>query len=66
MSVTEKTFVDQVTVNEQNIVFVREATVIEKNGEEISKTYHRYSLVKGQDISTQPEKVKTICSAIWG
>lgn len=65
MSFTEKTIVDQITVLDDGIVLVREANIIEKDGSEISKTYHRYSLNKGQDISSQPNKVKVICQAAW-
>lgn len=65
MALSEKTVVDQITVGPQDTVFVRETTIIEKDGGEIAKTYHRYSLVKGQDISEQPDKVKAVCTAAW-
>jgi hypothetical protein len=44
---------------------VREATCILKNGEEIAKTYHRWALTPGQDVSDQPANVQAIAAAAW-
>ena len=65
MSLTKETQVDQITVAEQNIVLYREVTRILENGEEISKKYHRTSLVPGQDLTGQPANVVAICNAVW-
>ena len=65
MSLTKETQVDQITVSEQNIVLYREVTRILENGEEISKKYHRTSLVPGQDITNQPANVIAVCNAVW-
>jgi len=65
MSLTKSTVVDQITVTENGIVLFREATRILEDGVELSKTFHRSSLVPGQDISAVPAKVQAICNAAW-
>jgi hypothetical protein len=65
MALTKETTVDQITVTENGIVLVREATVIKEDGEEISKKYNRSSFVPEQDISDQPSNVQSICAAVW-
>ena len=65
MSLTKSTVVDQITVTENGIVLFREATRILENDVELSKSYHRSSLIPGQDISAVPANVQAICSAAW-
>ena len=55
--------IDQITVSELGIILVREATTSEDNT--TAPAYFRYSLVPGQDISTQPNNVKQVCTATW-
>jgi archaellum component FlaF (FlaF/FlaG flagellin family) len=62
---TKESKIDQITVTENGIVLFREATRILEDGVELSKTYHRSSLVPGQDISGVPANVQTICNAAW-
>lgn len=65
MSITKTTNIDQITVTENGIVLYREATRIMEDGNELSKTYHRTSLVPGQDLSGQPANVVAICNIAW-
>ena len=65
MSLTKTTVVDQITVQENGIVLYREATRIMEDGNEISKTYHRSSLVPAQDLTGVPANVVAICNAAW-
>jgi hypothetical protein len=65
MALIEKKIIDQIMVDADNSVFVREATIVEQDDKEIVRTYHRYSLAKGQDISQQPLKVQSVCNAAW-
>jgi len=56
-------------------VQVRKATVIKKDGTEITRTYERYVLDPGSidesdnftdtDISGEPAEVQAICNAVW-
>lgn len=62
---TKESKIDQITVTENGIILFREATRIIEDGVELSKTYHRSSLMPGQDISSVPANVQAICSAAW-
>jgi archaellum component FlaF (FlaF/FlaG flagellin family) len=65
MSIIKSTVVDQITVTENGVVLYREATRILEDGVELSKTFHRSSLLPGQDVSAVPVNVQAICSAAW-
>ena len=65
MEYTEKIEIDRIEVSDFGIILVRQATTIEKDGEFISRTFHRWSLTPDQDISNQEQKVKDICNATW-
>jgi archaellum component FlaF (FlaF/FlaG flagellin family) len=65
MSLTKTTTVDQITVTENGTVLYREATRIMEDGNELSKTYHRSSLMPGQDLTGVPANVVAICNVAW-
>ena len=65
MAITKETVVDQITVTENGIVLYREATRIMEDGNQISQTYHRTSLVPGQDLTGIPANVAAICNVAW-
>ena len=65
MSITKQTSIDQITVTENGIVLYREATRIMEGGNELSKTYHRNSLIPGQDLTDIPANVVAICNVAW-
>ena len=62
---TESSKIDQIeVVNDWNIQ-VRQATIIERDGEFVSSTFHRWVLTPDDDISGQEQKVQDICNAAW-
>jgi hypothetical protein len=65
MALTEKTIIDKIEVLETNSIQVRTANVIEKDGIEISRTFHRHVVNPGDDISEQDPKVQAVANAIW-
>ena len=65
MSLTKTTSIDQITVNENGTVLYREATKILENDVEISKQYHRSSLIPAQDLTGVPANVVAICNTVW-
>ncbi len=65
MAFTEKVEIDSIEVVRDFFVQVRQATVIERDGEFVSRTFHRWSLTPDMDISGQEQKVKDICNAAW-
>ena len=56
-------------------VQVRKATVIKKDGVEISRSFERYVLDAGKldasdnlvdtDISSEPAEIQAVCNAVW-
>jgi len=65
MALIETTKVDQIEIVENGSIQVRTATIIERDGTEISRTFHRHVKHPGQDISNEDAKVQAIANAIW-
>ena len=65
MALTETTKVDQIEVIENNSIQVRTATIIEKDGVELTRTFHRHVCTPGSDVSNEDPKVQAIANAIW-
>ena len=65
MALTEKTSIDQIEVVADWNIQVRQATIIEKDGQQVSRTFHRWVLTPDMDISDQEQKVKDIANAAW-
>lgn len=65
MALTETTKVDQIEVVENGSIQVRTATVIEKDGVELTRTYHRHVKHPGQDVSNEDPRVQAIANAVW-
>ena len=65
MALTETTKVDQIEVVENGSIQIRTATIIEKDGTEVSRTFHRHVKHPGEDVSTEDPKVQAIANAIW-
>ena len=61
MSLDKEIKIDRVEVVENGTVQVRQATIITDDGNQVSKTYHRWCIVPGEDYSTQEQQVKDIC-----
>ena len=62
---TEKKEIDRIEVIAEGAIQVRQATIIERDGEFVSRTFHRWVLTPDMDISDQEQKVKDICNAAW-
>ena len=76
MALTESIEYDKIeVVGLYKAVQVRKATVIKKDGEELTRSYHRYVLNAGTldasdnlvdtDLSAEPAEVSAICTAAW-
>jgi hypothetical protein len=63
--ITENKQIDRIEVIEYGIIQVRQAAVIEKNGEQIARSFHRWVLTPDMDISDQEQKVQDIANAAW-
>jgi hypothetical protein len=56
--------VDQATASKNGIVLYREVTNI-MGGDEMVQTYHRSSLIPGQDLTGIPASVISVCNIAW-
>ena len=66
MALTETTEYDKIeVVGQYKAVQVREATVIKKDGTELTRSFRRYVLYPDADVSKEPAEVKAICDAVW-
>ena len=75
MALTETTENDKIEVIEKWSVGVRKATIIKKDGVELTRSFHRKVLVPGEldasdnlvatDISGEDADVQAICNAAW-
>lgn len=62
---SEQQIVDLIEVSLDNSVRIRFCKKVLKNNEEISVTYHRQSLLPGQDVSQFDDRVKNVCNSLW-
>jgi hypothetical protein len=65
MALIEKTIIDKVELTEVNTIQVRTATIIERDGTEISRSFHRHTVSPGDNVTNEDPKVQAIANAIW-
>ena len=76
MALSETIEYDKIeVVGQLKTVQVRKATVIKKDGTELTRSYERYVLHPGKldasenlvdtDLSAEPAEVSSICTAVW-
>ena len=66
MALTETTEYDKIEiVGPYKAVQVRKATVIKKDGTELTRSFERYVLDSDADVSKEPAEVKAVCDAVW-
>lgn len=64
MALTERTEISRREVLPDGQIQVRTDTVIERDGVEISRTYHRHVVVPGADVSGEDASVQTVANAV--
>jgi hypothetical protein len=65
MALIEKQIVDLVELVQTNHIQVRTANIIERDGTEIARTFHRHVLSPGDSIVNEDPKVQAIANAVW-
>jgi hypothetical protein len=66
MALSESTEYDKIEiVTPYKHVQVRKATVIKKDGTELTRSFERYTLNPDADVSKEPAEVKAVCDAVW-
>ena len=65
MALTERTEEDKIEiVGAFKHVQVRTATIIERDGVEISRSFHRHVVQPGDDTTNESAEVQAICAAV--
>lgn len=62
MELVKQTLVNKIEVNLLGVVLVRTATQVVEDGVVIATTFHRHTIVPGQDYSSEDNRVQSICS----
>lgn len=48
-----------------SIIQCRRADIIEKDGVEVGRTYHRHCRTPGEDVSEDCDELKAVAAALW-
>lgn len=65
MALTERTIEDKIEiVGEYKHIQVRTATIIERDGVEISRSFHRHVLAPDSDVSGESPEIQAIAAAV--
>ena len=48
-----------------SIIQCRQANIIEKDGVEVGRTYHRHVRVPGDDVSSDCSELQAVAAALW-
>ncbi len=65
MALNKTIVVDRIEVLQRGVIQVRTATVIDEDGTELSRTFHRHILNPGADTSGEAQRVQDIATATW-
>ena len=66
MALAESIEYDKIeVVGQYKAVQVRKATVIKKDGVELTRSFERHVLHPDSNISGEPAEVQAICNAVW-
>jgi len=66
MAITKTTAIDKIEiVGEYKHIQVREASIIQEDGVELTRSFHRYVLSPGEDVSSQSAEIQSIANAVW-
>ena len=66
MAITKETQIGKIeVVGKYKCVQVRNDIVIIEDGEELSRKYHRHSLMPDAVITGEHSEVQAVCNAVW-
>jgi hypothetical protein len=66
MAITKETQIGKIeVVGKYKSVQVRTDTVVIEDGEELSRKYHRHSLMPDAVITGEHADVQAVCNAVW-
>ena len=65
MAFTERTEYKVEVIPPHKVLQVRRADIVEKDGVEVGRTYHRHVRVPGDDVSSDAAEVQAVAGALW-
>ena len=66
MALSESIEYDKIeVVGQYKNVQVRKASVIKKDGKELTRSFERYVLHPDTDITKEPTEIQPICNVVW-
>ena len=66
MALTERTEEDKIEIVGQfKSLQIRTATIVERDGEELTRAFHRKVLAPDADVSGESAEVRGIADAVW-
>jgi hypothetical protein len=66
MAITKETQIGKIeVVGKYKSVQVRTDIVVMEDNEELSRKYHRHTLMPDADISNEHTEVQAVCKAVW-
>lgn len=65
MALIEKNIIDKIEVLDSGVLQIRQANIIEKDGVQVAKTFIRWTLFPGQDLTGQDIRVVNIANTVW-
>jgi len=65
MAFTEKKEHKLEIIPPYQIIQCREANIVEKDGTEVGRTYHRHVRVPGEDVSGDCAELQAVATALW-
>jgi len=66
MALTKETQIGKIeVVGKYKCVQIRNDIVIMEDGEELSRKYHRHSLMPDAVITNEHSEVQAVCNAVW-
>ena len=66
MALSESIEYDKIeVVGQYKAVQVRKATVIQRDGNELTRSFERYVLYPDSNIISEPNEVRAVCNAVW-
>ena len=65
MALEKITEIGEMNVGANSVISVRTDTVIQDDGNEISRSFHRHVVVPTDDISGEDARVQAVANSLW-
>ena len=65
MALEKITEIGEMNVGANSVISVRTDTVIQDNGVEVSRSFHRHVVVPTDDVSGEDARVQAVANSLW-